>query len=208
LQDISSLLLTIHPMLNIRKLSCAYCSGYAISGNILAHWSCAMTKILDRVDRRMLDELQADARISNQDLAKRVGLSTAPCWRRLRRLEENGFIANYATLLNPTAIGLPILAYAQVTLENHHPESVRQFDELIARRPEVLECHSMSGTNDYLLRIVAGSMQAYERFLSTHVLQTKAVRSVNTSFVLRTKKFTTRLPLDVAEPAAARARPP
>jgi DNA-binding Lrp family transcriptional regulator len=165
-----------------------------------------MTKALDRVDRRILDELQADARISNQDLAKRVGLSPAPCWRRLRRLEVDGFIASYATLLDPKAIGLPILAYAQVTLENHHPESVRQFDELIARRPEVLECHSMSGTNDYLLRIVAGSIEAYEHFLSTHVLQTKAVRSVNTSFVLRTKKLTTRLPLDAGGAAAVRAR--
>jgi DNA-binding Lrp family transcriptional regulator len=165
-----------------------------------------MAKTLDRVDRRILDELQSDARISNQDLAKRVGLSSAPCWRRLRRLEEDGFIASYATLLNRPAIGLPILAYAQVTLENHHPESVRQFDQLIAQRPEVLECHSMSGTNDYLLRIVAGSMEAYEHFLSTHVLQTKAVRSVNTSFVLRTKKFTTRLPLDAGGAAVARAR--
>ena len=165
-----------------------------------------MAKSLDRVDQRILDELQTHARISNQDLAKRVGLSSAPCWRRLRRLEEEGFIAGYATLLNPSAIGLPILAYAQVTLENHHPESVRQFDQLIAQRPEVLECHSMSGTNDYLLRIVAGSMDAYEHFLSTHMLQTKAVRSVNTSFVLRTKKFTTRLPLDAAGTGAARAR--
>jgi DNA-binding Lrp family transcriptional regulator len=160
------------------------------------------------VDRRILDELQADARISNQDLAKRVGLSNAPCWRRLRRLEEDGFIASYATLLNPSAIGLPILAYAQVTLENHHPESVRQFDQLIAHRPEVLECHSMSGPNDYLLRIVAGSMEAYEHFLSTHVLQTKAVRSVNTSFVLRTKKFTTRLPLEAGAAGSARPRAP
>ena len=165
-----------------------------------------MAKTLDRVDRRILDELQAHASISNQDLAKRVGLSSAPCWRRLRRLEEEGFIASYATLLNPSAIGLPILAYAQVTLENHHPESVRQFDQLVAHRPEVLECHSMSGSNDYLLRIVAGSIEAYEHFLSTHVLQTKAVRSVNTSFVLRTKKYTTRLPLDAGSPAAARAR--
>jgi len=165
-----------------------------------------MAKTLDRVDRRILDELQADARISNQDLAKRVGLSSAPCWRRLRRLEEDGFIAGYATLLNRSAIGLPILAYAQVTLVNHHPESVRQFDQLIAGRPEVLECHSMSGTNDYLLRIVAGSMEAYEHFLSTHVLQTQAVRSVNTSFVLRTKKFTTRLPLDAGGVAHPRAR--
>jgi len=74
-------------------------------------------------------------------------------------------------------------------------ESVRQFEQLVMQRPEVLECHSMSGANDYLLRIVAASMEAYEHFLSTQLLQLKAVRSVNTSFVLRTKKFTTRLPV-------------
>jgi DNA-binding Lrp family transcriptional regulator len=154
-----------------------------------------MSKILDRLDRRILDELQADARISNQELAKRVGLSPAPCWRRLRRLEEGGFISGYATLLDGAAVGLPILAYALVSLENHHPETVREFDQLVKERPEVLECHSMSGPNDYLLRIVAASMEAYEHFMSSHVLQIRAVRSVNTSFVLRTKKFTTRLPV-------------
>ena len=154
-----------------------------------------MSRTLDRVDRRILDALQADARISNQELAKKVGLSPAPCWRRLRRLEDDGFIAGYATLLNGSTIGLPILAYALVTLENHHPETVRQFDRLIQDRPEVLECHSMSGANDYLLRIVAASMEAYEHFLSTQLLQLAAVRSVNTSFVLRTKKSTTRLPV-------------
>ena len=154
-----------------------------------------MSRSLDRVDRRILDTLQGDARISNQELAKKVGLSPAPCWRRLRRLEEEGFISGYATVLNGAAIGLPILAYALVTLENHHPETVRQFDRLIQDRPEVLECHSMSGANDYLLRIVAASMEAYEHFLSTQLLQASAVRSVNTSFVLRTKKSTTRLPV-------------
>ena len=154
-----------------------------------------MAKTLDRVDRRILDTLQADARISNQELAKRVGLSPAPCWRRLRRLEEEGFISGYATLLEASTIGLPILAYALVTLDNHHADTVRQFDRLIQDRPEVLECHSMSGPNDYLLRIVAASMEAYEHFLSTQVLQLAAVRSVNTSFVLRTKKSTTRLPV-------------
>jgi len=154
-----------------------------------------VAKTLDRQDRRILDELQADARISNQELAKRVGLSPAPCWRRLRRLEKAGFISGYATLLNGPAIGLPIQAYTLVSLENHHPETVRQFDQLVKERPEVLECHSMSGTNDYLLRIVAASMEAYEHFLSTQVLQVRAVRAVNTSFVLRTKKFTTRLPV-------------
>jgi len=154
-----------------------------------------MPKALDRLDRRILDELQAEARISNQELAKRVGLSPAPCWRRLRRLEQAGLIDGHVTLLNAPAIGLPILAYAMVSLENHHPESVRQFDQMIAERPEVLECHSMSGTNDYLLRIVAASIEAYEKFMSAHLLQLRAVRSVNTSFVLRTKKFTTRLPV-------------
>jgi Lrp/AsnC family leucine-responsive transcriptional regulator len=154
-----------------------------------------MAKTLDRLDRRILDELQGDARISNQELARRVGLSPAPCWRRLRRLEAAGFIAGYATLLNGAAVGLPILAYALISLENHHPETVKQFDQLVKERPEVLECHSMSGPNDYLLRIVAASMEAYERFMSAHVLQLPAVRAVNTSFVLRTKKFTTRLPV-------------
>src|ERR1700761_384433 len=154
-----------------------------------------MAKTLDRVDRRILDELQGDARVPNQELAKRVGLSPAPCWRRLRRLEEEGFISGYATLLNGSAIGLALPGYAMVTLENHHPEAVRQFDRLIQDRPEVLECHSMSGANDYLLRIVAASMEAYEHFLSTQVLQLAAVRSVNTSFVLRTKKSTPRLPV-------------
>jgi len=154
-----------------------------------------MAKDLDRLDRRLLDELQSNARLSNQELAQRVGLSPAPCWRRLKRLEESGYIAGFATLLNAAAIGLPVLAYALVSLENHHPESVRQFDQRVRERPEVLECHSMSGANDYLLRIVAASMEAYEHFLSTQLLQLPAVRSVNTSFVLRTKKFTTRLPV-------------
>ncbi len=154
-----------------------------------------MPESLDRLDRRILEELQSDARISNQELAKRVGLSAAPCWRRLRRLEHDGFIRGYVTLLSAEAIGLPIQAYALVSLENHHPQSVRQFDQFVRDRAEVLECHSMSGPNDYLLRIVAGSMADYEHFLSTQLLQLPAVRSVNTSFVLRTKKFTTRLPV-------------
>jgi DNA-binding Lrp family transcriptional regulator len=183
-------------MRHITQLACSYCQFWGRVGNILAQTEAlTMARSLDRMDRRILEELQSDARLSNQELAKRVGLSPAPCWRRLRRLEQEGFISSYATLLSASAIGLPILAYAQVSLENHHPESVKQFDSLIAELPEVLECHTMSGTNDYLLRIVASSMEAYERFLSTHLLQIRVVRSVNTSFVLRTKKSTTRLPL-------------
>jgi Lrp/AsnC family leucine-responsive transcriptional regulator len=161
----------------------------------LPRWSNLVTRALDRLDCRILETLQLEARITNQDLAQRVGLSPAPCWRRLKRLESEGVIAGYATLLSAPAIGLPIQAYALVSLENHHVETLSAFDRLVRERPEVLECHAMSGTNDYLLRIVAASMEAYERFLSSHVLQLTGVRAVNTSFVLRTKKFTTRLPL-------------
>ena len=116
-----------------------------------------------------------------------------PAGREPRALVDT--TAGYATLLSASAIGLPIQAYALVSLENHHAETVAAFDRLVRERPEVLECHAMSGTNDYLLRIVAASMEAYERFLSAHVLQLAGVRAVNTSFVLRTQKFTTRLPL-------------
>jgi DNA-binding Lrp family transcriptional regulator len=198
-------------MPELMQLPCLSCPVAPLFGNIIAVPAAAPSSTpagrpLDRLDRRILEELQADARISNQELAKRVGLSPAPCWRRLRRLEEAGFIAGYATLLQAPAIGLPILAYAVVSLENHHPESVRQFDQLVKERPEVLECHSMSGANDYLLRIVAASMEAYEHFLSTQLLQLRAVRSVNTSFVLRTKKFTTRLPVGELDSAAGAAR--
>lgn len=155
-----------------------------------------MPRPLDLPDRRILETLQRDARITNQDLAARVGLSPAPCWRRLKRLETEGFIQGYTTLLSAAALGLPIQAYALVSLENHHAETVSRFDQRVRERPEVLECHSTSGPNDYLLRIVAASMEAYEHFLSTQLLQLPAVRSVNTSFVLRTKKFTTCLPVE------------
>jgi DNA-binding Lrp family transcriptional regulator len=159
---------------------------------------------LDRLDRKILGELQNDARISNQDLAKRVGLSTAPCWRRLRRLEEDGLIARYAALLNGPEVGWPIVGYALVSLENHHPESVRQFDRVVSERPEVLECYTVSGQNDYLIRVVARSIESYEQFLSTHLLPIPSVRSVNTNFVLRTKKYTTRLPVDTAHASGER----
>src|SRR5258708_22663072 len=125
-----------------------------------------MSKTLDRVDRRILDELQGDARVSNQELAKRVGLSPAPCWRRLRRLEEEGFIDGYATLLNGPAAGLPILAYTLVSLENHHPETIPEFHQLVTDRPEILERPSINRPNADPSRILAPSLAAHVPFPS------------------------------------------
>ena len=154
-----------------------------------------MPKALDRLDRRILDELQADARLSNQELAKRVGLSPAPCWRRLRRLEKDGLIAGHVTLLNGPAIGLPIVAYAMVTLDNHHPDSVRQFDQIVA------DAAGSAGVpfderHQRLSAAHRGRQHGGVRTISQHASAAAALgRSVNTSFVLRTKKFTTRLPV-------------
>ncbi len=150
---------------------------------------------IDAMDVKILAELQMNGRISNHDLADKVGLSPSPCWRRVRRLEEDGIIQRYTALLQPDAVGLHITAYAHVMLENHHGETVEAFDQAIEAAAPVLECCSTSGEYDYLLKVTAPSMSAYENFLSTVLLQIPAVRSVSTSFVLKQKKNTTTLPL-------------
>ena len=150
---------------------------------------------LDSFDLKILDFLQADGRLSNQELAERIGLSAAPCWRRVKRLESLGLIDAYVALLNATRLGLSVTAFTFVSLEQHHPDSVQEFDAAIANLPEVLECYSLSGQHDFLLRIVATSLASYEEFLSKFILAISSVRSANTSFVLKTKKFTTQVPI-------------
>lgn len=150
---------------------------------------------LDDYDRRILGVLQQDARISNQQLAKEVGLSPSPCWRRVRRLEEQGVIEQFVTRLSRQVLGFPVLAYVQISLEDHHPDTVREFDDMIRRCDEVQECCSLSGQYDYLIKVVARDMEGYEDFLSGKLLRLAGVQSANTSFVLKQKKSTTALPL-------------
>lgn len=151
--------------------------------------------VLDKFDRKILTLLQADGRLSNQELAEKIGLSSAPCWRRVKRLESEGLIDGYVAMLSPTRLGLSVTAYTFVSLENHHPDSVEAFDRVIRNCPEVMECYSLSGQHDFLLRIVATDLAAYEEFLSKNLLAISSVRSASTSFVLKRKKFTTRMPL-------------
>lgn len=154
---------------------------------------------MDKTDLRILAELQADGTLSSQALAEKVGLSTAPTWRRVRKLEEDRVITTTVAILDPEKIGLDVVAIAAVTLEDHHPVSVREFDEMVANRPEILECYAMSGQYDYLLKVVCSSIKAYERLLREHIMTCRAVHQVNTSFVLRKEKVTTALPLDVVD---------
>ena len=149
---------------------------------------------IDRYDKSILKALQKNGRLSNRDLADQVGLSAAPCWRRVKRLEDHGFIRNYIARLDPEKIGLKSIAFAEVALDNHHPDTLESFSRLIAGCPEILECHSVSGKCDYLLKIITMDMESYERFLSGKLLQTPGIRSVSTMFSLRETKLTLELP--------------
>lgn len=151
---------------------------------------------LDKHDYSILRVLQKDGRLSNRDLARAVSLSPSPSWRRLRALEDAGVIDHYAAVVRREAVGLSILGFAHVTLHDHNSETVARFDRAIMSAEKVLECHATSGEYDYMLKIVATDMAAYQKFLSETLLTIGVVRTVNTSFVLKELKSTTVLPLD------------
>jgi Lrp/AsnC family leucine-responsive transcriptional regulator len=150
---------------------------------------------MDIYDIKILKAIQQDGRISNKDLAKKVNLSPAPCWRRMHALEEGGYIKSYTALLDHKKIGLTITAFAHVSLDDHHEKTVKSFDQAIANWPEVQECHATSGGYDYLLKITTVDMQDYNDFMYEKLLKLKAIRSVNTSFSMMQKKVSTQLSL-------------
>lgn len=151
---------------------------------------------LDKLDVAILTALQNDGRLSNRDLAKKISLSPSPSWRRLRLLEESGVISHYAAVVDRQKAGLSILGFAHVTLLDHSTETVEKFDRAILLAPQVLECHATSGEHDYMLKVVAPDMAAYQDFLSDYLLKIGVVRTVNTSFALKQQKNTTVLPLE------------
>ena len=149
----------------------------------------------DATDRRILEVLQDDARIANVDLARQVNLSPSPCLRRVRRLEEEGFVRGYVSLLDPAAIGLPVSVFVQVSLEKQVDEALEQFERAIVARPEVMECYLMTGDSDYLLRVVAPDIAAFQRFLLDHLTRIPEVASIKSSFALKQVSYRTALPL-------------
>jgi len=150
---------------------------------------------LDPTDRRILRVLQDNARTSNADLSRAVGLSPSPCLRRVRELEEAGVVRGYVALLEPAAVGLPVSVFIQVTLERQVEQALELFEQTIAARPEVMECYLMTGDADYLLRVVVADVAAYERFLKDHLTRIPGVSSIKSSFALNQVKYRTALPL-------------
>jgi Lrp/AsnC family leucine-responsive transcriptional regulator len=150
---------------------------------------------LDSTDRAILYCLQRDGRMSNHEIAASVNLSPAPCWRRIKRLEEDGIVRGYVALVDATSLGLNLTAYINISLNDHHADTVAEFDAFVAASPEVLECYSVTGEHDYLLRVVTPGIAEIEEFIMHRLLCQEAVNSANTTFVLREKKRTTALPL-------------
>jgi DNA-binding Lrp family transcriptional regulator len=150
---------------------------------------------LDQADLRILSALQQDADLDNQELARRVNLTPAPCLRRVRRLKADGVIRQMVALLDPQALGMAVEVYAFIALENQRTAAGAQFETMLRRRPEVVECVRLSGSYDYMLRVLVTSIEAYSAFMDRHVLSLPAVRSVNSSFGLGVLKRTTALPL-------------
>ena len=150
---------------------------------------------LDELDRKILDQLQADGRMSNQELSDRVGLSPSPCLRRLRQLEAAGVIQRYVALVDPEAVGLGVTAFVRIRLDQQDDRHLALFEEAVAGFPEVMECYLMTGEADYQLRVLVGSLGEFEDFLRRKLTRIAGVAQVTTSFALRPVVYKTALPV-------------
>ncbi|MCP5146098.1 MAG: Lrp/AsnC family transcriptional regulator [Gammaproteobacteria bacterium] len=151
---------------------------------------------LDRYDHRILAELQRDGRLTNQELAERVGLSPSPCLRRVRALEEAGYIDGYVALLNARKLGLKLTAFIHISMDRHTPERFDAFEATVRALPEVLECHLITGQSaDYLLKVMVEDMEGYQQFLLHKITRIEGVTGVHSSFVMKSPIASTALPL-------------
>lgn len=151
--------------------------------------------ILDAMDRRILEQLQIDALLSNAELAEKVGSSPASCWRRVRNLEAAGILGPAVRLLDPGAVGRSVNVLCNVRVRSHARDARAAFEDFVRDHAEILECYSMSGDWDYLLRIVVSDVADYERFLMRVLLEHPSVGGASSHFALSQTKYTTALPL-------------
>jgi DNA-binding Lrp family transcriptional regulator len=159
--------------------------------------SCAKRAILllDRTDRAILAELQRDGRMPNNVLADRVGLSPAPCLRRVRRLEAEGYIAGYTALLAPDRLDRGLVVYVRIRLSHQTRDVIERFEREILAVPDVLECHAMVGDPDYMLRVAARDLDQYREWFMEHLAPLAGVDTIESQVAFRTVKSTTELPL-------------
>ncbi len=150
---------------------------------------------LDTIDRKLLRELQRDASLSHADLAERVGSSTASCWRRIRALEADGVLGRHVRLVDAIRVGRGINVLCHIRMKNHSAEMTEAFESFVSSREEIIECYSMSGDWDYLLRILVADVEDYNRFLMRIVLRHPSVATGSSHFALAQVKYTTSVPI-------------
>ncbi len=151
---------------------------------------------LDDIDRRLLSELQDEGRITNVELAQRVGLTAPPCLRRVRALEEDGVIRGYHAELDPAKLGFSITVFAMVSLKSQAEDALREFEVAMRDLPQVREVHMLNGEIDFILKIVARDLQAFQEFLTSQLTPAPNVASVKTSLTIRTSKNQPGVPLE------------
>ncbi len=154
---------------------------------------------LDRIDRRILKDLQRDGRITNVELAKRAGISAPPCLRRVRALEDAGFIKGYHAEVEAKALGFNVTVFAQVGLASQAESDLEAFEALVGTWPQVRECHMLAGETDFLLKVVAADWDAYQTFLTTKLTPAPNVNHVKSALSIRTSKWAPGVPIDGAD---------
>ena len=152
---------------------------------------------LDRIDRRILADLQDHGRMTNVDLAKRAGISAPPCLRRVRALEKSGFIRGYHADLNSEALGYAVTIFAQVGLNSQAEADLKAFEALVGSWAQVRECHMLAGETDFLLKVVAEDWDSYQKFLTTQLTAAPNVSHVKSSLSIRTSKYAPGVPVQV-----------
>jgi len=153
--------------------------------------------LLDTFEKLILKVLQRDGRASTQTLSEAVGLSPSPCWRRVKRLEDDGYITRYAAIVDGKKLGLNALAHVQVSLVDHQPASIEKFHTFVDLNEQVLECATITGEFDYILKVAATDPEKLEQFIMHKLLGLGIVRTTTTLFILRQMKVSGALPLDV-----------
>jgi Lrp/AsnC family leucine-responsive transcriptional regulator len=150
---------------------------------------------LDKVDLRILDELQADGGLSNVELARRVHLSPSPCLARVKALEAAGVIRRYVALVDPAAVGLGLNVFINISLKTQSKEALAAFEQRIAEHDEVMECYLMTGDSDYLIRVAVPDIAALEKFILEQLTPIAGVEKIRSSFALKQVRYKTELPL-------------
>lgn len=155
---------------------------------------------LDKFDLRILEQLQADGRLTNAELSQRVGLSAAPCWRRVRALEEAGYIKGYHAEIDRHKIGLGVLAFVRLDADRNTGERTREMEEAIRKIPEVVSCHYISGAGTFELQVVTSNLDTFSQFARKVLINLPNVKDLHTSFSLGEVKDSSALPLAHLKP--------